>query len=102
MSTPQHSPGPFSVDPEGLYQYEIEDANGRVIGCVYRNTDENPEPIPDEEVWANGRLFENAPALLELAKEWLRLHYETGTATLDGLDVSTRTEEILKKVKGDE
>ncbi len=33
----KHSPGPWSIDPEGLHETRIQDANGEVIASVYNN-----------------------------------------------------------------
>ena len=66
MTTTQHTPGPWSEDPEGEVAVSIEDANGNVVADVYGPAEDNP----------NARLIASAPELLELCEESLRALHE--------------------------
>lgn len=58
------------------------------------------EPYTAEENIANARLIAAAPELVEACRMLLRVHYDTGSASLAGLDAVNLAEAAIAKASG--
>lgn len=58
----KHTPGPWTIDPEGETAWTIESASGTPLCDVYIERDSNNSPTPECE--ANARLIAAAPEML--------------------------------------